>query len=210
MYPRNRKNSERKGGASEKGRIDKTKRKVMLASHELLFLKQQGAQFLPELDAETFAGFSRMAGEKFSDAWISREAHQQVKKETYMIESTKVKRVTFVTSDLINALSAIAEDLDTIFLSRLAEHEKELERTADVQKIARLVMISAVLFEEIRLSSPQKTYRIKGIWKVQIICLIIFLRFTIEHNLILKPLAPIRCREDYDNSIKISCYPNIE
>jgi len=137
----------------------------MLASHELLFLQQQGAQFLPELDAETFAGFSRMAGEKFSDAWIRTEAHQQVKKETYMIESTKVKRVTFVTSDLINALSAIAEDLDTIFLSRLAEHEKELERTADVQKIARLVMISAVLFEEIRLSSPQKTYRIKGIWK---------------------------------------------
>ena len=93
---------------------------------------------------------------KFSDTWIRREARQQVNKETYMIDSTKVKRVTFVTSDLINALSAIAEDLDTIFLSRLAEHEKELERTADVLKIARLVMISAVLFEEIRLYSDQK------------------------------------------------------
>lgn len=53
---------------------------------------------------------------KFSDAWIRIEAHQQVNKETYMIESTKVKRIRFVTSDLINALSAISEDLDTIFL----------------------------------------------------------------------------------------------
>lgn len=34
-----------KRGASDKGKVDKTKRKVMLASRELLFLKQQGAHF---------------------------------------------------------------------------------------------------------------------------------------------------------------------
>jgi hypothetical protein len=36
----------------------------MLASRELLFLKQQGAQFLPELDAGALAVFIRMAGEE--------------------------------------------------------------------------------------------------------------------------------------------------
>jgi hypothetical protein len=34
-----------KRGASDKGKVDKTKRNVMLASRELLFLKQQAAHF---------------------------------------------------------------------------------------------------------------------------------------------------------------------
>lgn len=83
--------------------------------------------------------------------FVQERSPSDNKERNVVIESTKVNRgYDCNISDLINALSVIAQDLDTIFffLSRLAEREKELERIADIHKIARLAMIRAILFEE--------------------------------------------------------------
>jgi hypothetical protein len=43
------------------------KRRIMSAAAELLFLKNMGARFLPELPLEVFEGFTRMAGSRTTD-----------------------------------------------------------------------------------------------------------------------------------------------
>ena len=42
----------------------------MSVAAELLFLKKNGAIFLPELEKETFEGFSRIANDQVTDSWI--------------------------------------------------------------------------------------------------------------------------------------------
>ena len=113
--------------------IKKKKRDLLcLRLQELLFLKKNGAIFLLELEKETFEGFSRIANDQVTDSWIRREVHEKIKSEPYLKDSDKVRKVTLFTADLINALSAIAEGIDTMFISRI-DYEKKSTRSSNLE-----------------------------------------------------------------------------
>jgi hypothetical protein len=107
---------------------DKSRKNLITSAvSEIQFLKQNGAQFLAELEKETFEAFSRIAKDQKTDSWIRREIREQIRKETIGKDSNKIKKVTMFTSDVINATAAIAENIDTIFISRI-DYEKTSTR----------------------------------------------------------------------------------
>ena len=79
---------------------------------------------MPELEKETFEGFSRIANDQVTDSWIRSPWKN---KKWSISNSDKVRKVTLLTADLINALSAIAEGIDTMFIFRIG-HEKRINQ----------------------------------------------------------------------------------
>lgn len=135
----------------------------MSAAAELLFLKNNGARFLPELPLDLFEGFPRMAGSHATDSWIRREVYQQTKKETFGIEQSKQKIVTFVTANLINALSAIAEEIDTLFFSRVGNIILDKKHT--LKQIIQVIVLCSIVFEQIKVSIDSRHYLFSGMWE---------------------------------------------
>jgi hypothetical protein len=141
------------------------KRHIMSAAAELLFLRNKKARFLPELSLEVFEGFTRIAGSHMIDSWIRREVYQQSKKETLGVEPSEQKIVTFVTSDLINALSAIAEEIDTLYFSRVSNHAlMNVNSKHSFQQIIQMIVLCSIIFEQLNVSIDSKDYVFKGIW----------------------------------------------
>src|ERR671933_1919582 len=79
------------------------------------------------------------------------EIRQQIKKETIGKDNDKVKKVTMITSDVINATAAIAENIDTIFISKI-DYEKTSTRSCNLFQVTILIIMSAILFEEIEVA----------------------------------------------------------
>jgi hypothetical protein len=140
------------------------KRKVMSAAAEILYLKVNGGRFMPELNDEIFQTFSQFAGQKFTDAWIRKEIHQQAKRITYGSTPQETRRLTLITSDLINALSATAEGIDTMYLSR-DKSDLILPRSHRIDQISQFIIMSSILFEELNIKINDKEYTIHGIWE---------------------------------------------
>lgn len=144
---------------SSKDRDLLAKREAMLAYQELIYLRNTGAELLPKLDKDTFNGFAQLAGEQMTDSWIRREIHEAKETVTWGGED---KRMVFLTSDLTSALSAIAEGLDTAYVSRMTGDE--LLRTGDLSQLSRLIVIMAVLYNDITVSINSKQFEFKGMW----------------------------------------------
>lgn len=145
-----------------KGEKQERKRRIMSTAAELSVLKNNGARFLPELPIDLFEGFPRMAGSQATDSWIRREVYQQIKKETFGIEQSKRKIVTFITSDLINALSATAEEIDTLFFSRAGN--LILDKKYTLKQIIQTIVLCSIVFEQIKVSIDSRHYLFSGIW----------------------------------------------
>jgi hypothetical protein len=150
--------------ANEEKSNSEKKRKVMQAAAELLFIKNNSGIFLPELKDRTFESFSRIAGNKFTDAWIRREVQEEIERETYGKDPHVIKKPTLVTVDLINALSANAEGIDVIYLSRAASDDF-LPRAHTLEQVTQFLIRCSVLFEEIRVSINKEKFIIKGVWQ---------------------------------------------
>jgi hypothetical protein len=138
-------------------KYNEQKRKVMSAAAELVLLKQNGGLFLPELDDQTFEAFSRIAGEHFTDAWIRREIRREINRQTYDVDENKVKKVTLVTADMINGLSANAEGIDVLYFSRDGSNNV-LPRSHNLDQIIQLIILTSILFEEMRILINDEVY----------------------------------------------------
>ena len=140
------------------------KRKVMQAAAELLFIRNNSGIFLPELKERTFESFISIAGKKFTDAWIRREIKEQIEREEYGKDPHVIIKPMLVTVDLINALSANAEGIDVIYLSRLASDDF-LPRSHTLEQVTQFLIRCSVLFEEIRVSINKEKFIIEGVWQ---------------------------------------------
>jgi hypothetical protein len=150
--------------ANVENRKSEKKRLIMSAAAELFVLKRSGATLLPQLEKETFEAFSRVANDQITDSWIRREIKQAIEKEEYLKEEDKIRRITLFTADLINALSAIAEGIDTMFVS-LVDYDKTSTRSSSLEQITLLILMTAIIFEEINISINNKKFLFKGIWE---------------------------------------------
>jgi hypothetical protein len=136
------------------------KRKAIFAWSELLWLLDNGAQILSELDPNMLEGFSSIAGSRFGDALIRKEIR------TYFGQPLMKNqpRVLFITCDLMNAFAACAERLDTLYLSRTASSEHR----GDLGKLVDIILSAAILWEEIEVEFKQPTgitYKLSGMWE---------------------------------------------
>lgn len=136
------------------------KRESMLAYQELIYLRNTCAEFLPKLDKDTFNGFTKLAGEQMMDSWIRREIHEA---QGATVWSDGNKRVVFLTSDLTSALSAIAEGLDTVYVSRMVE-EGILLRMGGVSQLSRLIVNMAALYNDISVTINSQRFAFRGMW----------------------------------------------
>jgi len=140
--------------------IDKLRkhRLAMYAVREILFLKDLGVmEFLPNLDLHTLESFSRIAGEKFTDAWIRREISNYLQPGKTNA-SQDDKPVIFATCDLMNALAASAEGLDVFFFSRSQELDHYPYISAE--KAAELIIDLAVSLGHIEIGA----WKYDGMW----------------------------------------------
>jgi len=152
------------------------KRKVFLGYGELLYLKNNGGIPLQELNVETLTGFSNISGNNTTDSWIRREINEaknlprpdkNVKERTLTGMIGEIKRYDnyiFVTRDLVSSLSAISENIDTIFISRIENWQKRL-RKGNLNQVSRLLLTMAVLSEFINVEINDKKLELHGMWK---------------------------------------------
>lgn len=133
------------------------RRLALLASREILFLRAIGSEFLPELKDHRLEAFSKISGEKFSDAWIRREA----KEYWHMAAAGTVFRnpILFATCDLMNALAASAEGLAVLYFSR--REERDSYAYNDLAQVAELVMDLAVSLGSIKIGN----LAYEGVWE---------------------------------------------
>jgi hypothetical protein len=75
-----------------------------------------------------------------------------------------IKKPTLVTADLINALSANAEGIDVLYLSKSAS-DGFLPRAHTLEQMTQFLIRSSILFEEIKVSINKEEFIIKGIWE---------------------------------------------
>lgn len=162
---------ERRFNANSKKTMEK--RLALEAGIEIKSLQDEGASLLPELDLTLLEGFSRLAGEKFVDAWIRREVSNFVgteikpKSGATIIGSPSLKEaVIFLTCDLMNALAAQAEGISTIFLSR---SKNDVLSMQNPEQTAKFFLEVAITFEkiEMKVSFPDETtgyYELRGMW----------------------------------------------
>jgi len=137
---------------------DTPKRRLALfAAREILFLRAMASEFLPELKDSRLESFSRISGEKFSDAWIRREA----KEYWHMAAAGTMFRnpVLFATCDLMNALAASAEGLAVLYFSR--KEERDSYPYHDIAQVAELVLDLAVSLGKIQIGGVAY----EGVWE---------------------------------------------
>lgn len=135
------------------------RRLALYAARENIFLMTElGAQLLPELDKATLEAFSRIAGERFSDAWIRRETREYLSQ--YGGRGVRIFHpLLFATCDLMNALTASAENLGVLYFSR--KEEKESYAYVDVTQVAELIIDLAISMGKVSIGPV--TY--EGLWQ---------------------------------------------
>lgn len=90
-------------------------------------MKNDGAQLLHNLDLSLIQSFTPLAGQGYADLWIRKEIHESLHEYDDMIKGqVKRSRIVFLTCDLMNALSAVAENLNTFYFFRLEENSINL------------------------------------------------------------------------------------
>ncbi len=136
------------------------KRKTFLGYVELMDLKNHGAQPMRELDRETLFDFSNISGTANTDVLIRREIKDaKLRDKEIEIDND----YTLITSDMVNSLSAIAEGIDTIYISKIPDWNKKI-RKGDLSQITKFLITSAVLSEKISINSSSGNFEILGIW----------------------------------------------
>ena len=137
------------------------KRKTFLGYAELMELKNFGSQPMKELEQETLIGFSGISGTTHTDALIRREISEAKLNDK---NSQIINDYTLITSDMVNSLSAIAEGINTIYVSKIPNWENNI-RKGNIFQIARLLITTSSLFEKITLSNGSKKFDIEGMWE---------------------------------------------
>jgi hypothetical protein len=149
---------------ANRGNDKEKKDKVLSSIVEIQFLKGIGAKLLPELDDQTFEAFNRIADSHSADRWIRKEVRDAIIKETYLKEEDKVKTVTLFTADLVNALSADAEGIESFFVSRV-DYDKTSTRSSNLKQLIQLIIMCSIFYTGIRVIIDRKRFLIRGVWE---------------------------------------------
>ena len=156
---------ERRGNQSSQRNSDKgkDKRTSFYATKEIYFLRQKTKfSMLPVLNASLMSSFSEKAGRGLVDMWIRREVHDAIEKGYYDFEG-----VVFLTCDLMNALAAEAEGLETCYFSRMPQDSFFVQ---DLEQLFDLLLATAIVYEKIRVDVILKgdvvgySYVFEGVW----------------------------------------------
>jgi hypothetical protein len=156
---------ERRGNQSSQRSKDKgkDKRTSFYATSEIYFLRQKTKfLMLPVLSASLMSSFSEKAGRGLVDMWIRREVHDAIDKRYYHYET-----VVFLTCDLMNALAAEAEGLETCYFSRMPQDSFFVQ---DLEQLSDLLLATAIVHEKIRVDVIVKedivaySYVFEGVW----------------------------------------------
>lgn len=136
------------------------KRKAFLGFGELLYLKKKGAQQMPELQIETLTGFSKISGDGFTDAWIRREIHDR---RIFLMHVRTPFFPVFITADMTNAVSALAEGIDTIYVSPIRDWTQHIQ-TMNIEQVSQFICLLAVLVNEITIFVSTNRSLVRGFW----------------------------------------------
>ena len=104
--------------------------------------------------------FSSKAGEGVADTWIRKEITNNIAdlRATTIVTKNipETSAELFLTCDLMNALAAVAEDINTVYFYRIEDEDHRLK--PDHESLALLVVNTAIQFDECECSiaSPQK------------------------------------------------------
>lgn len=150
-------------------RAKEKQRQAMYGLAELNILKNERVHIFPEEESDLLEKFSRSQGAYMADAWIRKEiksARTELfdKADGNYPDPKKQKLPIFLTSDLVNALAAISEGMDTLYLSYLDNNDNSQVGRTDIAGITALVVICSVLLENIKLKSGSKSYEMAGFW----------------------------------------------
>jgi rRNA-processing protein FCF1 len=133
-------------------------RLMISAQTEVQILKSLSAEtiFLP-LSTELLAEFNKQAGQGFADPFIRKE----------ILDSTGGGQpflAAFLTRDLMNALAACAENLDTFYFSHANPGQSIFALNND--QIADVIFESAITFGEVKIYGliPRKVVVLEGMW----------------------------------------------
>lgn len=145
------------------------KRWVMLGYQEIMFLKNMQAGMFPDLDAEILARFTQISAELTADSWIRKEikdyAKNVIKRKTEIGGSRlagDIPKFLMVSSDFVNSLSAVAENIDSIYITKMIDSPT---RMANLKHIAKFLIYLSVLEEQIQVDIGSTQYEIKGFWQ---------------------------------------------
>jgi len=140
---------------------DLKKNKTSLGYGELMYLKNNNKQTMRELNIETLTGFSNIAKDKKTDSWIRREIKDARRRD---LIAQVVNNYVLITSDLVNSFSAVAEDIDTIHVSRIHDWKNRI-RNPTLEQIGRVIITLSVLYENILVTINSKKFTVIGIWE---------------------------------------------
>jgi hypothetical protein len=158
------------------GKTDQKDKEKRIAFHsivEILLMKNNGAELLPDIEMSLLQSFSPLAGRGFADAWIRREIFNalsllKVHDKVRTNDKTEEPHIVFLTCDLMNALAAIAENLNTFYFFRIEEDKINLSFDL-YRRLTLLIINTAIQFEEcycvIKTKSQKHKLKFKGVWK---------------------------------------------
>jgi hypothetical protein len=126
---------------------------------EILKIKNDGGEAVPFVDKALLETFAKASGNGLADAWIRMEVAKYVNDHKNRTGGSN-ETFIFLSSDLMNSLSANAEDLNVLYFFSTNE------QNYNSRNVLSLIINSAVLFEKCRIEAEDtaKNYEIKGIW----------------------------------------------
>jgi len=132
--------------------------------YELMYLRQEGAQLLPELEDDMIRDFSRIAGQQYADPMIRKEIRVFISRSNLSQDTAFL----FLTCDVTNSLAAANEGMPTILFSRSSQDYFVLQYPHEP---ADLLIDAAITFGEIRVKRDQGTkseeFVLQGDWSAK-------------------------------------------
>jgi hypothetical protein len=138
------------------------KRLAFYAAREIDFFKKN-VDFgpLPDAGDKLITSFPTQAGEGFTDMWIRREIHNAIQ--------MGIRPTLFLTSDLMNALAAEAEGLETCYFARLPQDSFCIDADYPSQ-LFDLILATAIKFNDVQLDiiltgdDVFQSYNLQAMW----------------------------------------------
>jgi hypothetical protein len=156
---------EKRGNLASEER-SRDKRLAFYAVREIEFLKQKANfELLSNIDASLMSSFTEKAGRKLIDMWIRKEIHDNIDRGYLGRHGDAI----FLTCDLMNALAAEAEGLNTCYFSWLPQDSFFVEDD-NSEQLFDLILATAIIFEEIKLDvilvgdTVHRSLILRGMW----------------------------------------------
>jgi hypothetical protein len=135
---------------------------------EILSIKNSGGGILPLTDMSLLQSFVPVSGQGYADAWIRREIASASPLVQVKPNEMQQSNIVFLTCDLMNALAAVAEDLNTMYFYR-SEKDTIGLGPDPYEVFAKLIINTAIHFGECILSlkgdTKQEKSKVVGTWK---------------------------------------------